>query len=110
MKTDKALAVATPTSSDDSLDVPSPEDVARCVEILEAFVAERGLLAEVPRDLRQHLLQAAGRISRPMRHEKQRAAKAFRRVDRKEKKDADREARATTEIRAARREAVFSAP
>jgi NAD(P)-dependent dehydrogenase (short-subunit alcohol dehydrogenase family) len=86
------------------------DDVRRCVELLESFVAERGRLAEVPVELRVALLRAAGHLSRPTRFEKQRASKAFRRVDKKERTIADREVRAATEIRAARRAAVFTAP
>src|SRR5205823_7717065 len=88
----------------------SNDEVRRCVEILEGFVADRTRLVHVPAELRVALLQAAGRISRPVRHEKQRASKAFRRVDRAHTKEADRAVRAGTEIRAARRAAVFTAP
>jgi NAD(P)-dependent dehydrogenase (short-subunit alcohol dehydrogenase family) len=45
-----------------------------------------------------------------MRFEQVRAAKAFRRIERKEQREADRETRAATEIRTARRAAVFVAP
>ena len=86
------------------------EELARCVEILEALVEDRARLSEVPEDLRIALLQAAGRVSRPMRFEQVRAAKAFRRVERRAQRDADRDARAATEIRAARKAAVFSPP
>ncbi len=45
-----------------------------------------------------------------MRFEQVRAAKAFRRIERKEKRDADKETRAATEIRTVRRAEVFVAP
>lgn len=80
------------------------------MEILEALVADRVRLSELPEELRLALLRAAGRVSRPMRCEQVRAAKAFRRIERKGRRDADREARAATEIRTARRAAVFTAP
>jgi NAD(P)-dependent dehydrogenase (short-subunit alcohol dehydrogenase family) len=90
--------------------VATPDEVRRCVEVLESFVFDRARLSNVPNDVRLALLRAAGRVSRPMRFEQVRAAKAFRRVERKEKRDADRETRAATEIRSVRRAAVFVAP
>jgi NAD(P)-dependent dehydrogenase (short-subunit alcohol dehydrogenase family) len=90
--------------------VATVEELGRCVEILEAFVADRARLSEVPEEIRLALIRAAGRVSRPMRCEQVRAAKAFRRIERKERQNADRETRAATEIRAARRAAVFTPP
>jgi NAD(P)-dependent dehydrogenase (short-subunit alcohol dehydrogenase family) len=90
--------------------VATREELRRCLEILEAFVDDRARLAEVPDDVRLPLLCAAGRVSRPTRVEQVRAAKAFRRIERKAKQTADREARAGTEIRTARKAAVFTAP
>jgi NAD(P)-dependent dehydrogenase (short-subunit alcohol dehydrogenase family) len=90
--------------------VATPEELTRCIEILEAFVADRVYLSMLPEDVRIALLSAAGRVSRPMRFEQVRAAKAFRRIERKGQRDADRETRASTEIRTARRAAVFTAP
>ncbi len=90
--------------------VATPEELRRCIEILEAFVLDRVRLSEMPDEVRLALIRAAGRVSRPMRFEQVRAAKAFRRTERKGQRDADRETRAATEIRAARRAAVFTAP
>ena len=90
--------------------VATHDELKRCIEILESIVDDRSRLADVPPHLRVALLQAAGRVSRPVRHEMVRAAKAFRKIERKGRKEADRETRAATEIRSARREAVFSAP
>ena len=86
------------------------DDVRRCIEILEAVVADRGLLASVPKAERQALMVAAGRASRPASHEAKRLLKAFRRAKRKDDRDSDREARAETGIRAARVAPVFVAP
>jgi NAD(P)-dependent dehydrogenase (short-subunit alcohol dehydrogenase family) len=86
------------------------EELRRCVEILASFVEDRGRLATIPTELRVALLSTAGRVSRPMRDERVRAAKAFRRIKRKEDREADRDVRGATEIRAARRAAVFEAP
>jgi NAD(P)-dependent dehydrogenase (short-subunit alcohol dehydrogenase family) len=87
-----------------------PEEIQRAVEILEAIVAERTLLSFVDPELRVRMLVAAGRVSRPTRDESIRTSKAFRRIDRKRTQQADRDARATTEIRAARRADVFAPP
>jgi NAD(P)-dependent dehydrogenase (short-subunit alcohol dehydrogenase family) len=100
-----------PPSEGDALpSAPTHDEVRRCVEILESFVLDRVRLSDVPEDVRVKLLMAAGRVSRPMRYEQVRAAKAFRRIERKAQKAADRETRAATEIRAARRAPVFTAP
>jgi NAD(P)-dependent dehydrogenase (short-subunit alcohol dehydrogenase family) len=93
-----------------SAPVATVEELGRCVEILEAFVADRVRLSEVPEEIRLALIRAAGRVSRPMRCEQVRAAKAFRRIERKEAREADRETRAATEIRTSRRATVFTAP
>jgi NAD(P)-dependent dehydrogenase (short-subunit alcohol dehydrogenase family) len=89
---------------------PSPEDVLRCARVLEAIVADRGVLAAVPKAEQIALLNAAGRVAAPDRGAKARLAKAMRRAERCEKRARDRTARAGTEIRAARREAEFVAP
>jgi len=90
--------------------VATHDELRRCVDILEAFVLDRARLSEVPEEIRIALLRAAGRVSRPMRFEQVRAAKAYRRIEKKEQREADREARASTEIRTARRAAVFTPP
>jgi hypothetical protein len=55
------------------------EDVRRCTELLETLVADRALLAEVPLEMRQALLIAAGRLSRPESHQEKRLVRALRR-------------------------------
>lgn len=87
-----------------------PEDVRRCIEVLEQLAADRSLLTGIEREERVRLLAAAGRISRPMRDEQRQMAKAFRKKDRAEVRAHDREVTAATEIRAARRAEVYVAP
>lgn len=82
----------------------------RAVELLEACVEDRAILAEIPTELRVRLLQAAGRISRPGREETRRLGKTFRKKNRRETIANDREAIASTGIRAARSADVFEAP
>ncbi len=87
-----------------------PSEIARVVAVLEGLVADRTRLTYLSREQRVALMIAAGRLSRPERHETVRLAKAFRRVQRKRNQDDDREVRAATEIRAARRADVYVAP
>jgi len=85
-------------------------ELERCVLLLESLVTDRTQFAHFDDDLRVRLLQAAGRVSRPTRDDNRKAAKAFRFVTRKKVRDLDAEARAGTEIRAARQAEVFTAP
>ena len=87
-----------------------PEEVRRCIALLEELAGDRVLLLSLSDDDRHALMQAAGRLSRPTKHERERVAKAFRRVRKKSERDHDRAVRAETEIRSARRAEVFSAP
>jgi NAD(P)-dependent dehydrogenase (short-subunit alcohol dehydrogenase family) len=86
------------------------DEVRRCTELLQAILREPELLASIPLELRQALLIAAGRISRPESHHQRRLVRALRRRKRQRVEADDREARATTGIRAAREAAVFIAP
>jgi len=70
--------------------------------MLETIVAERGVLADVPEDLRKALLMAAGRVSRPLARDGRKLSKALRRRDRHTRLKKDRQAVGTAEIRAAR--------
>ena len=88
----------------------TPEELQRCLVLLESILEDRTLLSDMPEDLRVAFLMAAGRVSRPTREENRHGAKAFRRIVRKKVLIHDREVRAATEIRALRREEVFEAP
>ena len=85
-------------------------ELRRCIDLLETIVHDRTKLSHVADSDRLALLIAAGRISRPTRDETRRVGKAFRRVQKRQREDQDREARATTAIRAARVADVFTAP
>ena len=86
------------------------DEIKRCTELLESFVADRRLMTAIPEAERVALLIAAGRVSRPTREENRGTAKAFRKVEKARSREADRAIRAQTEIREARRHAVWSAP
>ena len=86
------------------------EEVRRATELLEAVIGDRGLLASVPLEMRQALLIAAGRASRPESFQEKRLVKALRRARRRRDEAEDRQTRAATGIRSAREAAVFVAP
>ena len=86
------------------------DELRRTIEVLEAIVRDRALLSTIDTPDRVALMQAAGRVSRPTRHEQVRAKKAFRKIERHQTKAMDRSARAATEIRTSRLAPVFVAP
>ncbi|CAN5901707.1 hypothetical protein BH11MYX4_BH11MYX4_40920 [soil metagenome] len=88
----------------------TPEELERCLALMKSVIEDRSRLSEMPDELRVAFLVAAGRVSRPTRDETRKSAKAFRRIVRKKAQGHDREVRAATEIRAARRAEVFTAP
>jgi len=96
-----------PHQADGILDL---DDVRRCTELLQRVVADRGVLASVPLEMRQALLIAAGQASRPQSFQEKRLVKTLRRVRRQGEEAKDRESRAVTGIRQAREAAVFVAP
>jgi NAD(P)-dependent dehydrogenase (short-subunit alcohol dehydrogenase family) len=97
-------------SGADGAAAPTPEELLRCAKTLEALVADRGLLTQLPEEQRRALLMAAGRVSRPMSKDERKLRKAFRRSDKKKRRTNDKQALASTEIRQARVAAVFEAP
>ena len=88
----------------------SPEELARCIEILEQLVSDRTHLVSMSGEARVALLIAAGRLSRPTRHEGIRENKEFRRYTKKVAREDDRALRAETVIRQARLSPVYEAP
>jgi NAD(P)-dependent dehydrogenase (short-subunit alcohol dehydrogenase family) len=96
-----------PADTSPNLDL---EAVRRCTQLLEQIVADRGVLASVPLEMRQALLIAAGHVSRPQSHQEKRLVKTLRRRRRIGEEATDRESRAVTGIRLARESLVFVAP
>jgi len=88
----------------------TPEELERCVKLLEAVVADRSLLARLPRETRAALLKAAGRVNLPVRSESVKLLKELRAQDRRRKLSADRQVRASSVIRRAREAEVFIPP
>lgn len=88
----------------------SQQDIERCVEILEALTENAGQLAELTEPTRVALLRAAGRLSRPDRDELRVRNREIQRAKRRAVAKQDRQARAETGIREARKSVVFQAP
>jgi len=88
----------------------TPEELDRCIEVLEALVEDRTLFTAVDRDRRTRLLTAAGRVSRPLREENRKMVKAFRKKAKRDALAHDRAVTALTEIRAARRAEIYVPP
>lgn len=87
--------------------------VPSSIELLEAIIADRGLLAELSNDIQIRLLKAAGRASKPSRGSQQGLWKAKRRkklLQRRQRLAADERQLDTTGIRRQRKLKVFPSP
>lgn len=90
--------------------VPGPEELLRAAAVLEAVVADRSLLAQLPDEARQGLLTAAGRVIHADLDQKRRLVRALRGARKRRAEDHDRALLAATGIRAAREREVFLPP
>jgi NAD(P)-dependent dehydrogenase (short-subunit alcohol dehydrogenase family) len=86
------------------------EDIRKCTELLQQLIGDRTLLLTLPEEERIALLTAVGHVAMPERRAEVRLAKAVRRHRNTQKREHDRSARATTEIRTVRQQAVYAAP
>lgn len=86
------------------------QDINGCIRLLEEFIQNSGLLAELPEEQRIALLKAAGRLSRPDRSEHIKRSRDIRRVRGRRVFESEKRARQATGIRSARQSAIFSAP
>ena len=77
------------------------------VELLEAIVADRTVLADIPEPERNRLLNAAGRVSRPDALDRRQLLKVVKRRKRAEKVQREETLLAATGIRKLRRERVM---
>jgi NAD(P)-dependent dehydrogenase (short-subunit alcohol dehydrogenase family) len=87
-----------------------PEDIERCTAIMESLLGDLTALSDLTEEQRNAFLIAAGRLSRPSKMEIQQRNKSYRKAKRKQNTIDDRKARATTGIRVARLDSVFTAP
>ncbi len=85
-------------------------EIRRCIELLKKMAGDGAAWAGFPDELRETLMEAAGRFSRPARLESRLRNRSLERARRETKRSADREVRGNTGIREARKETVFSAP
>jgi NAD(P)-dependent dehydrogenase (short-subunit alcohol dehydrogenase family) len=81
-----------------------------CLTTLEELLQNTTALAELPKEKRAALMKAAGLLSRPQKEEKKRRQKEASALLRARIHQADREARAKTGIREARKAPIFQAP
>src|SRR5512143_1668767 len=104
------LTAARPVPSPGLSSLPTPDELRRVREMLEAVAADRSVLATLPEDERRRLLVAAGRTVHPETDQKRRLVKAFRRAKRRRAEAHDRSLLAATGIRSARAPEVFVPP
>lgn len=92
----------------------SPENLAerleRAAELMEAIIADRGLLVDVSEEVRKRFLIAAGRVSHPDKMAKRKLNRAGRRKNHHEKKDRDTQLLDQTQIRKLRANPIFQTP
>ncbi len=81
----------------------SPDEITQCIKTLESILGDRRVLSNLTEEDRKSLLMAAGRVSRPDKHEIDKLQKKARKERKRKAREADRTVRATTGIREARR-------
>ncbi len=86
------------------------EEIKKATEVLEALVRDNSKFAELPDAMRVNLMASAGRLSRPSKDEIRIRNKKIDNSRRRAIAKLDRQARATTGIREARLNTVFSLP
>lgn len=86
------------------------QEIEKCISILQSLVDQSSHLAYLSREQRENLLIAAGKLSRPNRDEIRKRNKEAQKAKQHKLSQLDRQARATTGIRAARTATIFTAP
>ena len=89
---------------------PGREELRRALEVLEAVVSDRAILAQLSQDERTRLLVAAGRTVHPDLQQKRRLVRSLRSAERRRAEARDRSLLRATGIRAARQAEVFVPP
>ena len=85
-------------------------DVDHCIHVLELLLENSEALAHLSEEKRIALMKAAGKLTRPDRHELKKRNKSVEKVKKKSIVINDRKARAKAGIRVARIATVFEAP
>ena len=91
-------------------DAPAVERLRHAIDVLEAVVADRGLMAELSPDDRTRLIQAAGAVHTPDVQARRRLVKRLAKERRAEVVRRDDELLHETGIRELRRRPVFTTP
>jgi hypothetical protein len=86
------------------------EEIENCISLLRELVEDSGQLVHLSEEQRIALLTAAGRLSRPDREEIRKRRRDVRANKQQAVLMQERRTRAATGIRAARENAVFTAP
>ena len=86
------------------------EEIAQCIEFLEALNSNTNQLFELPREVREALMMAAGRLSRPSKKEFAKRKKDAKKAAKRKQRERDKHARKETGIRSAREARIFVAP
>ena len=90
--------------------MPKSEDIQKCIALLEELHHNTEALNELSEEQRIALLRAAGQFSRPTKFEILKRHRFLSKLHHKERLNQDRNVRATTGIREARKASVFEAP
>lgn len=86
------------------------EETKQALATLERLLADGAQVNELPRELREALMTAAGRLTRPNREELRLRNRQIQKARKSKVIQSDRAARGNTGIREARKHAVFQAP
>jgi NAD(P)-dependent dehydrogenase (short-subunit alcohol dehydrogenase family) len=89
---------------------PTPNDLAHCIQLLEALAEQPSLLLSLDLETRHRLVIAAGRVSRPDRTERRLLARAANRQQKSAQRAADEAKLLCTGIRQKRLAPVFVTP
>ncbi|MFT6826956.1 MAG: hypothetical protein ACJAZV_000234, partial [Roseivirga sp.] len=97
-------------SQSDQSNSISPEEIRKCIAILETLNNDTNKIFEIPKEERIALLKAAGIFSRPDKEELLGRKRGAKKAIKKKLNEKDKEARKTTGIRSAREATIFIAP
>ena len=86
------------------------KEIDSTISTIEKLLVDTNLLFALPREQREALMTAAGKLSRPSREEFDRRRKDGKKAAKRKKQERDKHARKETGIRSAREASVFEAP
>jgi hypothetical protein len=89
---------------------PTSKDITACLETLEALIEDPACVLQVDLAVRNRLLTAAGRVSRPERDEQRLVARAVKKLRKEKRREEDEAKLVRTGIRQKRLDPVFITP